>query len=215
MGKSFNTYIFDLDGTLLNTLPDLVTLTNKALQQAGLPLRSEAEILSYVGAGVQRLLEQAIPAHSKESTFKEVSSYWYALYPECGTRLTREYQGITEVLKTLHQSNKLGVFSNKFEQGVIELVDEHFPGLFQVVHGESEVIPRKPDPKGLIVSMEELGTDAETTVYVGDSPNDIRTAQKAGVFSVGVVWGYGTEQQLVEAGADALVYKPEELLSLS
>lgn len=214
MNKGFDTYIFDLDGTLLNTLPDLVTLTNMALQQEGFPPRSEAEILSFVGAGVQRLIEQAIPQHAEEGTLEKVSSSWYALYPEYGTKLTQEYQGITKTLQVLYENNKLGVFSNKFEQGVIELVDKHFPGLFQVVHGESENIPRKPDPKGLFVTMEELGTHAETTVYVGDSPNDIRTAQKAGVFSVGVTWGYGREQQLIEAGADALVHRPEELLSL-
>ncbi len=213
MDKKIDTYVFDLDGTLLDTLPDLVILTNKALAAAGFPERSEAEILSYVGNGVRSLMYQAVPPGVGKDQADETMERWKALYSSHGTVLTKPYPGIVEAVERLYcQGIKLGVLSNKFDQGVQQLVAEYFPHRFAVAHGESPTIPRKPDPTGLLLTIGELGSDASRTAYVGDSPTDVLTAHRAGVYSIGVTWGYHSERELREAGADRVVKTAHELL---
>ena len=187
----FKAIIFDLDGTLLNTLPDLVEVTNTALQRAGMPPRNQQEILGFVGNGVQSLISQAVPEGTSPQQLQQVYEDWCRIHHEIGTRLTHPFPHVVETLDQLKADGiALGVLSNKFDTGVQEVVAQYLPGYFAAVHGESEDIPRKPDPKGLRHTIAELGFEPHECMYVGDSPNDIRTAKAAGAFGVAVAWGY-------------------------
>ncbi len=211
-----DTFVFDLDGTLLDTLPDLVALTNRALRDAGFPERTEQEILSYVGNGVRALMYQAVPEGTDSAQAEAAMDRWRELYPEYGTTLTKPYDGMVEVLASLkEQGKKLAVLSNKFDGGVQELMPVFFPDVFDAAHGESASIPRKPDPTGLLFTLKQIDADPETTAYVGDSGGDMKTAHSAGVLAIGVSWGYRSEGELREMGADAIVHHPAELLDFA
>lgn len=213
--KKFDTFIFDMDGTLLDTLPDLVVLTNKALGSVGFPLRTEAEILGYIGGGARALMEQAVPHDAEPGMVEHAFDTWKMLYPAYGFNLTREYSGITAVLQELQRNDiKLGLLSNKFDSAVRMLADRYFPDMFSVVHGESKEIPRKPDPTGLLRTIDELSSTPEKTVYVGDATGDVKTAHNAGTFALGVAWGYQGEEELVRANADAVIKTRTQILEL-
>lgn len=206
-------YIFDLDGTLLDTLPDLVRLTNMVLEERGWPTRSSAEILSYVGDGGRMLLTRAAPSDTASDQIDEAFAVWQELYPTYGHALTKPYEDIPQTLSLLKQKGmRLGVLSNKFDAAAQSVITEHFPGVFDIVRGECEDIPRKPDPRGLEYMMRQLDVLPEQTVYVGDSPSDIATAQAAGVVSVGVAWGYRSAADLEAAGATRIATEPSEII---
>lgn len=212
----FEAVVFDLDGTLLDTLADLVLLTNSTLAEFGFPERTADEIHSFVGNGVRPLIEQAVPEGTPGATVDAVMDRWKSLYSVLGNKLTRPYPGISELVADLGARGvKVGVLSNKFEQGVIDCVGEYLPGLFAVVHGERPGIPRKPDPQGLLSVFAELGADPARSAYVGDSPTDILCAKRAGAFSVGVGWGYHQPDELRAAAADAVVDHALDILALN
>ena len=210
----FDTFIFDLDGTLLDTLPDLVVLTNTALAECGMPPRTTEEIKSFVGNGARALMYQAVAPGSEESVVDAAMERWKALYDTVGNRLTALYPHMVDALDKLHERGaKLAVLSNKFEDGVKSAVGAYLPAVFSVVHGEGPQIPRKPDPTGLLRTIAELGSSAERCVYVGDSPGDILVAQRAGVFNIGVSWGYHDANDLVAANANVIIDDPLSLLA--
>lgn len=212
----FDAFVFDLDGTLLNTLPDLVALTNRSLAKAGLPERTEGEILSFVGNGLRSLMERAVPGGSSPRVVDAVMQNWKDDYAEFGIALTVPYDGMRETLAALKaRGKKLAVLSNKFDGGVQEIIPIHFPGMFDAMHGEGPLFPRKPDPTGLLSTIAELGASPETTAYVGDSGSDMRVACAAGTFAVGVTWGYRPEAELRAQGADAIITAPEDLLAFA
>ena len=211
----FDTFVFDLDGTLLDTLPDLVVLTNAVLRECGFPERTSAEVLSYVGNGVKALMYQAVPQDADEEAVEAAMRRWKELYPQSGYRLTKDYEVIPEPVAELKRRGaRLGVLSNKFDAGVQEVVGAYLPGLFAVAHGESADIPRKPDPTGLLRTIEELGSVPERTVYVGDSTGDVAVARNAGTYAVGVTWGYHEAERLRAAAADLVIDDPRALLDL-
>ena len=211
----FDTFVFDLDGTLLDTLPDLVVLTNAVLRECGFPERTSAEVLSYVGNGVKALMYQAVPQDADEEAVEAAMRRWKELYPQYGYRLTKAYEGIPETVAELERRGaRLGVLSNKFDAGVQEVVGVYLPDLFAVAHGESADIPRKPDPTGLLRTIEELGSVPERTVYVGDSTGDVAVARNAGTYAVGVTWGYHEAERLRAAAADLVIDDPRALLDL-
>lgn len=212
----FDTFIFDLDGTLLDTLPDLVALTNTALQQAGFPTRTAEEIKSFVGNGARALMYQAVPADTNEQGAEAAMDRWLALYSTVGDELTQAYPYIPEVLSALKDAGcKLAVLSNKFDGGVKQVIGNHLPGYFTVLHGECDDIPRKPNPAGLLRTIKELNSSPERTVYVGDSSGDVVVSRNAGVFALGVAWGYHGGERLREAGADAVISDARELLQFA
>lgn len=209
----FSTLIFDLDGTLLDTLPDLVALTNGTLQEMGFPPRTTEEIHSFVGNGIQALIYQAIPETATPDQAEAAMQRWKELYPIAGNKLTRPYPHIPETLAALKQQGiRLGVLSNKFDQGVHDVITTYLPGYFEVMHGEREDIPRKPDPTGLLRTIKELGSTPEETAYVGDSGVDVAVARNAGVFSIGVDWGYHSAEKLSEERADVVISDARALL---
>ena len=213
---TFDTFVFDLDGTLLDTIPDLIQVTNKTLAHFGYPTHTDDEILSFIGDGAQRLIYRAMPDGTPEDTCAEALEYWKELYPQTGHKLTRVYAHMPETLKALKASNcKLAVLSNKYEGGVKDVIPRFLPDTFDVLHGECDGIPRKPDPTGLLRTIRELGSTAERTAYIGDSAGDMRVAHNAGTFAIGVDWGYNPAGALQEANADAIISDPRQLLEFA
>lgn len=213
----FDTFIFDLDGTLLDTVPDLVLLTNRILEEVGCPTHTPEEILSYVGAGVRRLIYLALPGDAPEELQERAMALWNEHFHEYYHH-TKPYPGIPELLDELHQRGcGLGVVSNKLQAGVDQIMSICLPGKVDVMYGESALIPRKPDPTGLQQAMRMLKTAPEDTVYVGDSPGDIKAARNAGVFAVAVLWGYHAKKDFAEQGAvpDLYIEHPAQLLELA
>ncbi len=212
----FNTFIFDLDGTLLDTLPDLVELTNTTLREYNFPVRTTEEIQSFVGDGARALIRRALPKTASEEDVLAVLNRWQELYPTVGIALTRPYPGVVETLHELKQRGvNLGILSNKFDAGVEAAVNRYMPNIFDAVHGESENYPRKPDPAGLLRMMDEMNVNPDHTLYVGDSSGDITTAHQADLFALGVTWGYHDGESLKEAGADAIINDAAELLDFA
>lgn len=215
MDRRFSAYVFDLDGTLLDTLSDLVLLTNAVLEQYRVPTHSRAEILSYVGGGSRVLLQKAFPEGTPESTIDEAQEYWQNLYPEYGHKLTCPFEGIPQALSTLKgEGAKLAVLSNKFDAAAKEVIETYLPGLFDVVEGERPSVPRKPDPTGLLAILEQLNVAPARVAYVGDSGYDMEVANRVGAYAVGVTWGYRPVEELVEKGANVLIDDPSQLTEL-
>ena len=209
----FDAFIFDLDGTLLDTLPDLTNLTNVVLEERGMPTHTADEVNSYVGSGARMLIKRAVPEGTSEEDIDAIMARWKELYPTHGHAYTRPYDGMTETLDLLkEQGIKLGVLSNKFDAATRSVIEEHFPGMFDLVWGESPSTPRKPDPTGLLNMMAELGIDAQRCAYVGDSGSDMTVALNAGAVPIGVTWGYRSAEVLLEHGARALVSESYDLL---
>ena len=216
----FKTFIFDLDGTLLDTLDDLVVLTNDVLVGAGMPPHTREEINSYVGNGAQALMRQAVPPETPEAVTEQVLQQWKDAYDVYPNDLTRPYPGVEAMLAELRNRGcRLGVLSNKFDGGVQFIMKKCLDGAVDVTHGEGgpRHFPRKPDPAGLLATIEELGSTPERTVYVGDSPGDIHAARNAGCYAVGVSWGYHDPRDFAAEGwePDLLVTDPAQIVSLA
>ncbi len=206
--------VFDLDGTLLNTLDDLWTGVNAALQKFGLPSRSREEVRAFIGNGIRKLIQRAsgLPEGALfEDVLAEFKRYYGA---HCEDR-TKPYAGIVELLQTLKaQGIKTAVVSNKADFAVKKLAESYFGDLLLQAVGENEEagIRKKPAPDSLLSVMHSLGGTEENTVYVGDSEVDIQTAQNAGVDCISVTWGFKDRAFLLENGATCLVDTPKEML---
>lgn len=213
MGKHYDTVLFDLDGTLLDTLEDLADGVNASLEQNGFPKRTLEEIRSFVGNGVAKLMERAIPGGLANDRYDVCLKEFKEAYGEHIQRKTRAYPGIPELLEQLRQEGyKLGIVSNKFDLAVKKLNDCYFPGLIQVAVGSMDHVPRKPAPDGVFRAMEELGAEKARTVYVGDSEVDIATARNAGIPCISISWGFRSREELAESGASVIVERPDALL---
>ena len=210
------TAIFDLDGTLLNTLGDLCDSVNCAIVPRGFPAVDEELTRQRVGNGVRRLVERCIPEEKRtEAMIDECLNDFRTAYNERMMNRTQPYDGIVDMLKKLHEQGvSIGVMSNKYDLAAKALVRHYFGDLVQLTLGERPGIPRKPDPASTLELMHELGGVPETTLYIGDSSTDMQTACNAGLTAVGVMWGFRSPEELEETGASALVAAPEELLPL-
>ena len=210
------TAIFDLDGTLLNTLGDLCDSVNCAIVPRGFPAVDEELTRQRVGNGVRRLVERCIPEEKRtESMIDECLDDFRTAYNERMMNRTQPYEGITEMLKALRREGvNIGVMSNKYDLAAKALVRHYFGDLVQLTLGERTGIPRKPDPTSTLELMHELGGEPATTLYIGDSSTDMQTAGNAGLTAVGVMWGFRSPEELEETGASALVAAPEELIPI-
>ena len=205
--------IFDLDGTLLNTLNDLAASTNYALRWAGMPEHSVDDVRRFVGNGVKKLMERAIPDGLDNPKFDETYATFRKHYLEHSLDTTKPYSGIPEVLAELkRRGKKLAIVSNKFYAATQELARHFFPETIEVAIGERENIRKKPAPDTVLEAMRQLGVGKEGTVYIGDSDVDIDTARNVGVPCISVLWGFRDRDFLIEHGATHLISKPEELL---
>ena len=196
--------LWDLDGTLLDTLQDLADGTNHALRQFGYPERTVEEVRRFVGNGAQRLIEQAIPAGADVA---EVLEAFYAYYNAHCRVKTKPYDGILDALAELERRFPMAVVSNKPDTAVKQLCAQYFSGLY--ARGESADCPRKPAPDMVYKAMDAVGV--ETCIYVGDSEVDVATARNAGVPCLSVLWGFRDRRTLLNAGADHFCAACEEL----
>lgn len=211
--KDYETYIFDLDGTLLNTLNDLAASTNYALRTHGMPERSIEEVRQFVGNGVGKLMERAIPGGITNPSFDNTFNTFREHYLIHNLDTTRPYNGIEETLHALKKRGKaLAIVSNKFYTATQELARHFFPDTISVAIGERDGIRRKPAPDTVTEALKQLGKGKEGAVYIGDSEVDIMTAKNCGIPCISVLWGFRDRKFLVEHDARCLISSPEKLL---
>ena len=208
----YKPYIFDLDGTLLSTLADLAASTNYALRTHHMPERSIDEVRRFVGNGVKKLMERAIPDGLNNPLFEETFATFRQHYMQHNLDTTQPYPGIMQLLEQLKAEGKnIAVVSNKFYAATRELCRHFFGDLVPVAIGEREDIRKKPAPDTVIEALRELGVDKEGAVYIGDSDVDIMTAKNSGMPCVSVLWGFRDKEFLLEHGATTLISQPEEM----
>lgn len=213
--KKYDTIIFDLDGTLLNTLEDLADSVNAALRMYGFPCRKIEEIRRFVGNGVARLMELSIPDGVNNPQYKKCLEDFRLHYSMNMQNKTDVYEGIMELLGQLSKENyKLAIVSNKFDKAVKELNKVYFEKYIKVAIGESEGISKKPAPDTIFKALDELGSTADKAIYVGDSEVDVITAKNSGVLCIGVTWGFRDRETLEAKGADHIIDRPQELLKI-
>jgi len=208
----YRAVIFDLDGTILNTLDDLASSTNHMLSEQGYPPRTLAEVRSFVGNGIGKLIERAVPKKLNEEEFKEYYKIFTDHYAKHCADNTKPYDGITGLVSALRSAGiKTAVVSNKADFAVKDLCEKYFPGLFDAVVGEREGVRRKPSPDSVNEVLHILGTEKEKAVYVGDSEVDIKTAKNAEIDAIIVDWGFRDADFLAENGAERVVSSVKEL----
>ena len=213
--NTYDTFIFDLDGTLLDTLADLAASTNAALRQFGMPEHSVDSVRGFVGNGVRLLMERAVPDGAGNPQFEAVFAAFRQHYMEHSLDTTRPYDGIPEMLAELHRRGKhLAVVSNKMMAATRELVERFFGAYITVAIGEHEAegIRKKPAPDTVDEAFRQLGVTRERAVYVGDSDVDLQTARNSQLPCISVLWGFRDEAFLRRHGAETLITHPSELL---
>ena len=211
----YKTYIFDLDGTLLNTLGDLAASTNYALRQYGMPEHTIDDVRRFVGNGVGKLIERAIPEGLANPQYEDVLATFRKHYMLHSLDTTAPYPGIESLLHSLRSHGcNVAVVSNKFYNATVELCRHFFADTVEVAIGERENIRRKPAPDTVFEAMRQLGVSGEDTVYVGDSDVDVATARNSGIPCISVLWGFRDKNFLLQHGATTLVEKPEEILKV-
>ena len=221
--------IFDLDGTLINTIDDLGQACNHALSACGFPTHKIEDYPRLVGNGINKLIERALPEeHRNEATVLRLREHFVPFYDQHNCDLTRPYDGIPELLKALKQKGDeamrrkgerlfLAVASNKYQAATDKIVAHYFPNTFDVVLGERVGVPRKPDPQivwDILVSLPSTINHKPSTLYVGDSLVDAATAKAANLPFVACTWGFCTKEQLLTVTPDHMVNHPHEILTL-
>ena len=210
------TVIFDLDGTLLNTIGDLAGAGNHVCEERGWPTHTEAEFRRMVGYGIPNLVEKFTPEQYRdEATLAAALAAFQAYYGTHQRDRTVPYDGIPAILMALRDRGlRLAVYSNKADEFSRSLAEHFFPGTFDAVLGKRPGVPGKPDPTGLRLLLAELGTTPKESVLVGDGETDVRSAQNAGLRCVAVTWGFRDRETLEKEGPDVLAASPQELLTL-
>lgn len=211
----YKAVIFDLDGTIINSLDDLADSANAMLQGYGYPVFPVERYRYFVGNGSRKLIERVLPERKRSSEFiDEALAKYKEIYEKRILAKTRPYAGILEMLEALRQKGiPLGLCTNKHMEAADAIVRGLFPaGTFQQVIGDRPGYPRKPDPKAALEVVAALGVQPAETAYLGDSLVDMQTAVHAGFLPVGVLWGFREKDELVEHGAEVLLKEPAELL---
>ena len=213
--KNYDTVIFDLDGTLLNTLEDLADAVNFVMRSNRYPERTIEEVRCFVGNGIRRLMEQAVPKHVIGEEFERVFEEFKNYYTEHCQIKTCAYEGIMSLLSCLYEKRyAMAIVSNKNHAAVCELNDIYFKEYITVAIGQKDGIRKKPAPDTVIQALKELGKDKEKAIYVGDSEVDFATAKNSGMDCALVTWGFRKVEELAEFSPTAFIDKPEELLGV-
>ena len=211
----YSTYIFDLDGTLLDTLADLAAAVNYALRQHGMPEHTIDDVRRFVGNGVRKLMERAIPDGEKNPDFEATFATFREYYMHHSLDTTRPYPGIIETLEALKAKGcRLAVVSNKMMAATKELCQHFFADTIEVAIGENEAagIRKKPAPDTVFEALRQLGEEKDSAVYVGDSDVDLETANNSGLPCISVLWGFRDRDFLIQYGAKTFISAPSELL---
>lgn len=208
----YKAVLFDMDGTVLDTLGDLTDAVNHTMREFQMPERTKAEVASFLGNGAARLIACAVPQGTPpELTARvlEVYAPWYDSH--CQIK-TAPYPGIVELMKQLKEKGiRLAVISNKQDSAVKPLAARHFPGLLEIAIGESETVRRKPNPDAVLAALEHLGVERRESIYIGDTEVDIATARNAGMDCAAVTWGFRTRAQIEAEGVEHIFDSAEEL----
>lgn len=208
----YTTVVFDLDGTLLNTLEDLMNAVNYALERYGYPQRSSAEIRAFLGNGARKLMECALPKGIDSQDFEKILASFREYYTAHCEEKTCAYDGIPEMMQQLKEAGcRLAIVSNKPDRAVKHLNQTYFSGCVQAAIGEKEGIRRKPAPDMVENALAQLNSRKEETVYVGDSEVDIQTASNAGLDCISVSWGFREADFLQKNGASVIVDLPHQV----
>ena len=209
----YKAVLFDMDGTVLDTVGDLTDAINVSLEKFGFPARSQEEVKSFLGKGPAHFVNCAVPEGTDAATKQQVLAFYEPYYDSHCQIKTAPYPGIMELLKALQARGiKLAVISNKQEPAVKALAEQHFAGLLELAVGTSARIRCKPDPSAVLAAMAELGVEKEETLYVGDMDVDLNTARNAGIDCVCVAWGFLGRKKLEARGAEQIVDNTEQLL---
>ena len=214
---SIDTIIFDLDGTLLDTLPDIAGAMNQVLADAGLPVHHTDRYRDFIGDGIDTLVRQALPPNTRHAEMIQQSvASMREIYRSRWARRTRLYPGIAGMLAFCSGAGlKMAILSNKPDGPTREMAAHFFPDHpFDHVQGARPDVPIKPDPTAAIAIADRLGTLPEACMFLGDMPVDIKTGRRAGMAPIGALWGYRTADELTDAGASHLLHTPEALASL-
>lgn len=205
--------IFDLDGTLINSVEDLRDATNYALNKNGYPEHEIDKYYYFVGNGILKLIERAVPENTDKNMVQKVLSDFSQYYGKHYADKTKPYQGISELIDTIKKSNvKIAVASNKADNFAKTIIKDIFGDVFDYVIGQQDNIPKKPEPDMINMIMNSLKVNQADTVMVGDTNVDILTAKNSCIKSVGCLWGFRTRKELEDAGADFIIAHPQELL---
>ena len=211
----YRTILFDLDGTLLDTLADLQGAVNHQLSVSGYPQRSLDEVRRFVGNGLRLLMKRALPGPCSEEELDRHTAQMKAWYASHDRVSTRPYDGILPLLQALKERGcRVAVVSNKMDSAVRDLCAHYFPGLTDTAVGEIEGLRRKPDPDTVELALSRMGVTGDGAVYIGDSEVDVATAKNAGLPCICVTWGFRSRETLVAAGAKTLADTPQDLLKL-
>ncbi|MBQ9245474.1 HAD family hydrolase [bacterium] len=207
--------IFDLDGTLLNTLDDLHICFNYAIEKSGYPKRTIKEIRSFVGNGIRKAIERALPSDVSTDEINKIVSDFKIYYIEHMLEHTKPYDGIIDMLHELKQKGcKIGVVSNKYDDAVKKLCKMYFGDLVEYAVGEGYGIARKPAPDGLNKCINELSIGCKNIIYIGDSEVDIQTAKNANIPCISVLWGFKDKDFLIKNGAKIFAEKPKDIIKI-
>ena len=211
----YNTYIFDLDGTLLSTLEDLKNSCNFALSSFGLPERSLEEVRQFVGNGVELLMKRAVPNNTDNKLFTKVFETFKEHYLIHNLDTTKPYDGVLEMLDELNRAGKnIAVVSNKFYEATVELCRHFFGDRVRVAIGERADIRKKPAPDTVDEAFKLLGVSRENAVYIGDSDVDLATARNSSLPCISVLWGFRDKDFLIEHGGNTFVTEPSQILDI-
>lgn len=207
--------IFDLDGTLLDTLEDLRSATNYALKKNGFPVRTTEQVRAAIGNGVKQLMKRSLAPNVAEAYLDVCLEDFYNYYDQHLCEATTAYQGVDTLVDALHECGiQLAALSNKYNSAACRLIEHFFGDAFRMIVGECEDEPRKPDPTAALRILQELEVEAEHALYVGDSIIDMETARNAGITMAGACWGFSGYEVLRRAGVRNLLRAPVELLSM-
>ena len=211
----FDSVVFDLDGTLLDTLGDLRDSVNYALEKNNLPKRTTEEIRSFVGNGIRLLIERSVPDNTSTEITDKCFFDFKEYYKDHSAILTKPYDGIIELMKELKSKGiKIAVVSNKADFAVKTLMEDYFTGLYDCAYGERSGVPRKPDPDGVFNAINEMGADVENAVYIGDSEVDVETAKYANLPCIAVTWGFRDKKVLESLNPEYIVDSTSDILRI-
>lgn len=209
---AYKAVLFDMDGTVLDTLTDLANAANTAMRQFGLPEVSREKVRASLGNGADRLIRACVPAGTEEELVRRVVAWYRPWYEAHCCIETRPYPGILPLMERLKARGiRQAIISNKADAAVQELAERFFPGLLEAAVGESRTVRCKPDPDAVLAAAERMGVAAADCVYVGDTEIDVATARNAGMDCLTVSWGFRSEEQLFAAGAGSIAHTAEEL----
>ena len=211
----YNTYIFDLDGTLLDTLQDLANAVNHAMREMKYPERTVDEVRRFIGNGIRMLIKRASPQGISDKDYEKTLAIFTAYYLEHIADFTKPYDGIAEVIKTLKSKGcKVAVVSNKADEAAKKVVKDYFGDIFDMVVGKMDRFPSKPEPDSVLYVIETLGSDKDKCIYSGDSEVDVVTARNSRLPCIGVSWGFRDRKLLEDGGADYIADRAEDILSI-